>query len=150
MRCFSVFSFLELIWKLLQSKKQNKIVSTRIGTFLPHWQDRIGQPSFSVYTGHRNSSEFCFKIRFDFTTYHFFSMFCFAPRNKRQNEQSNWECSASVVSRRRCFVHRILTNHSEDHDKLIISWANVFWPTVYVSLKLKWKLISSCQHKEKI
>ena len=59
MRCFSVFSFLELIWKFLQIKKQNKIASTRIGTFLPHWQDRIGQPSFSVYTGHRNSSEFC-------------------------------------------------------------------------------------------
>ena len=59
MRCFSVFSFLELIWKLLQTKKQNKIVSTRIGTFLPHWQDSIDQPSFSVYTGHRNNSEFC-------------------------------------------------------------------------------------------
>ena len=31
-----------------------------------------------------------------------------------------------LFSRRRYFVHRILTNHSEDHDKLIIYWENVF------------------------
>ena len=67
-----------------------------------------------------------FKTRFDFTTFHFFLCFLLHPaiRHKMNNQTEN--VAYQLFSRRRYFVHRILTNHSEDHDKLIISWANVF------------------------
>ena len=71
-----------------------------------------------------------FKTRFDSPTSHFFSMFCFAPsmRLAKTNEMNDQIESVAyqLFSIRGYFVHRILTNHSEDHDKLIISWANVF------------------------
>ena len=42
-----------------------------------------------------------------------------------------------LFSRRRYFVHRILTNHSEDHDKLIIYWENVFLTNGLCQLEIK-------------
>ena len=61
-----------------------------------------------------------FKTQFDFTTFHFFLCFVLhqAIRNKMKNQIEN--VAYQLFSRRRYFVHRKLTNHSEDHDKLII------------------------------
>ena len=41
-----------------------------------------------------------------------------------------------LFSRRRYFVHRILTNHSEDHDKLII-WGKCFLTNGLCQLEIK-------------
>ena len=67
-----------------------------------------------------------FITQFDFTTSHFFLCFVLSLATTDETNDQIENVAHQLFSWQRYFVHRILTNHSEDHDKLIISRANVF------------------------
>ena len=61
-----------------------------------------------------------FKTQFDFTTSHFFLCFVLRPALTDKTNDQIENAAHQLFCRRRYFVHRRLTNYSEDHDKLII------------------------------